>query len=77
MEGALLKPFLESTILFSLLYDNYEKDLMIELWNVHKNMKLDMVEIWNMPTYMRRGYMQIHNRLIHEEKEALAMSSWK
>ena len=50
---------------------------MIELWNVHKNMKLDMVEIWNMPTYMRRGYMQIHNKLIHEEKEALAMSSWK
>lgn len=50
---------------------------MIELWNVHKNMKLDMVEIWNMPTYMRRGYMQIHNRLIQEEKEALTMSSWK
>lgn len=30
-----------------------------------------MTEIWNMPTYMRRGYMQIHNKVVLEEREAL------
>jgi hypothetical protein len=69
MEVALSLPFLESKILFSLLYDNYEKNLMEELWLVHKNMDLSMTEIMNMATYMRRSYIQIHNKIIHEENE--------
>lgn len=73
MEGAHLKPFLESSILFSLLYDNYEKNLMEELWNVHKHMKIHMTEIYNMPTYMRRAYIQIHNKMNMEEAEEMEM----
>ncbi len=50
---------------------------MYELWNVHKNMNLDMAEIFNMPTYMRRGYMQIHNKIVLEEKEKMEQSMRK
>ena len=69
MEVALFLPFLESKILFSLLYDSYEKNLMEELWMVHKHMDLSMTEIFKMPTYMRRSYIRIHNKIIHEENE--------
>lgn len=69
MEVALSLPFLESKILFSLLYDNYEKNFMEEIWLVHKNMDLSITEIMKMPTYMRRSYIQIHNKIIHDENE--------
>jgi hypothetical protein len=69
MEVALSLPFLESKILFSLLYDSYEKNLMEELWMVHKHMDLSISEINKMPTYMRRSYIKIHNKIIHDENE--------
>ena len=35
--------------MFSLIYDNYEKDLKREIWLCHKNMNLSISEIENMP----------------------------
>ena len=77
MEVALLIPFLVSEILFSLQYDNYERNLLEELWLVHKNMKVSLTEIYNMPTYMRRAYIQIHNKLVKEENEYLKQKATK
>lgn len=70
MEAALLIPFLPSTILFSLIYKDYEKDLKKELWSCHKYMGLSMSEIYNMPIQDRKFYIQNHNRLIEAEKAA-------
>jgi hypothetical protein len=77
MEVALLTPFLVSEILFSLQYDNYERNLLEELWMVHKNMKVSLTEIYNMPTYMRRAYIQIHNKIVREETEYLKQKTAK
>lgn len=72
MEVALLTPFLESTILFSLIYKDYEKDLKKELWLCHKYMKLSMTEIYNMPIQDRKFYILEHNKQVASEKKALA-----
>ena len=77
MEVALLTPFLVSEILFSLQYDNYERNLLEELWMVHKNMKVSLTEIYNMPTYQRRAYIQIHNKIVKEETEYLKRKTAK
>ena len=77
MEVALLTPFLVSEILFSLQYDNYERNLLEELWMVHKNMKVGLTEIYNMPTYQRRAYIQIHNKIVKEETEYLKRKTAK
>ena len=77
MEVALLIPFLVSEILFSLQYDNYERNLLEELWMVHKNMKVSLTEIYNMPTYQRRAYIQIHNKIVKEETEYLKRKTAK
>ena len=71
MEEALSPPFLNSTILFSLIYDNYEKNLKKELFLCHKNMELTMEEIYNMPTRDRKYFISLHNKAVTKEKEAL------
>lgn len=71
MEVAHLKPFFDSTILFSLMYNNYEKDLKTELWLCHKNMNLSMDEILNMPISDRKFYIYMHNKGIEEEKQKM------
>ena len=70
MEVALLKPFLESMILFSLT-SNFEKNLKNELWLCHKNMDLTMEELYNMPVADRKNYIIIHNRQVEKEKERM------
>lgn len=70
MEVALLKPFLESMILFSLT-SNFEKKLKNELWLCHKNMDLTMEELYNMPVADRKNYIIIHNRQVEKEKERM------
>ena len=70
MEEALLPPFLESTILFSLI-SNFEKNLKHELWLCHKHMNLSMEEIYNMPVSDRKNYILIHNKDVEKEKERL------
>lgn len=71
MEVALSTPFLTSTILFSLIYDNYEKDLKKELFLCHKNIGLSMSEIYRMPIRDRKFYIMTHNKQIESEKAIL------
>lgn len=70
MEEALLPPFLESTILFSLT-SNFEKKLKHELWLCHKHMNLSMEELYNMTVSDRKNYILIHNKDVEKEKERL------
>lgn len=70
MEVALLVPFLDSTILFSLTSD-FDKKLKYELWLCHKNMNLTMEELYNMTVANRKSYIIIHNKQIEKEKESL------
>ena len=70
MEEALLLPFLESTILFSLT-SNFEKNLKNELWLCHKHMDLSMEDLYNMPVNDRKRYIFIHNKQVEKEKERL------
>lgn len=71
MEAALSTPFLPSTILFSLLYDGYEKNLKKELFMCHKNMKLSIDELYMMPRRDRKFYIMTHNKEIEREKDAM------
>lgn len=71
MEVALLIHFLHSTILFSLMYKNYEKDLKKEIWLCHKYMKLSFTEIYNMPIQDRKYYIKIHNKQVESEKSLM------
>ena len=68
MEVALLPPFLSSEMMFSLIYDNYERDLKKELWLCHKNMDLSMSELEKMPTRERKYFIRKHNKAVEEEK---------
>lgn len=71
MEVAHLLRFLGLPILFSLIYDNYEKNLKKELFLCHKNMGLSMEEIYDMPTRDRKYYISIHNEAVEQEKKRL------
>lgn len=71
MEVALSHPFLDSMILFSLIYKNYEKDLKKEIWLCHKHMGLSLSEIYNMPIQDRKFYILTHNKQVDAEKRAL------
>ena len=71
MEAALSTPFLPSTILFSLLYDKYEKDLKKELFMCHKNIKLSMEELYVMPRRARKFYILTHNKEVDKEKDIM------
>ena len=71
MEVAHLIRFLQPTILFSLIYKDYEKDLKREIWLCHKYMKLSMTEIYNMPIQERKFYIIIHNKQVDTEKRSL------
>ena len=71
MEVALLIRFLQPTILFSLIYKDYEKDLKREIWLCHKYMKLSMTEIYNMPIQERKFYIITHNKQVDAEKRSL------
>lgn len=70
MEVALLIPFLESMILFSLT-SNFDKNLKYELWLCHNNMNLSMEDLYNMTVADRKAYIAIHNKQVAKEKERL------
>ena len=57
--------------MFSLIYDNYERDLKKELWLCHKNMNLSMEDLYNMTVADRKTYIAIHNKQVEKEKERL------
>lgn len=75
MEEARLTPFLPSTILFSLIYENYEKDLKKEIFLCHKNMKMSIEEIYNMPIQDRKFFIRTHNKEIEKEKQSYSSKS--
>jgi hypothetical protein len=68
---------LESTIMFSVIYDNYEKNLKQELWMCHKNMDLTMDEIYEMTIRDRKFYIQTHNKAVEREVEQMKASTRK
>lgn len=71
MEEARSVRFLTSEIMFSLIYDNYERDLKKELWLCHKNMGLSMTEIERMAIRDRKYFIREHNKQIEQEKQRL------
>lgn len=68
MEEALLIPFLDSQILFSLT-SNFEKNLKHELWLCHENMGLSMDELYKMTVFDRKHYIRLHNKYVEKQKE--------
>ena len=70
MEVAHSLPFLESMILFSLT-SNFDKNLKMELWLCHVNMKLSMEDLYNMTVADRKSYIAIHNKETEKERERL------
>ena len=64
-----MTPFFNSEILFSLIYDDYEKNLKEELWLCHKHMKFSMEEIERMPIQDRKYYVNLHNKAVEKEKQ--------
>jgi hypothetical protein len=71
MEAALLTPFLQPTILFSLIYKDYEKDLKNEIWLCHKYLKLSITEINNMPIQDRKFFIHSHNRQAELDRKSM------
>ena len=63
--------------MFSVIYDNYEKNLKQELWMCHKNMDLTMDEIYEMTIRDRKYYIQTHNKAVEKEVEQMKASTRK
>lgn len=63
--------------MFSVIYDNYEKNLKQELWMCHKNMDLTMDEIYEMTIRDRKFYIQTHNKAVEKEVEQMKASTRK
>ena len=57
--------------MFSVIYDDYEKNLKQELWMCHKNMELTMDEIYEMTIRDRKFYIQTHNKAVEKEIEKM------
>ena len=63
--------------MFSVIYDNYEKNLKQELWMCHKNMNLTMDEIYQMTIRDRKFFIQTHNKAIEREVEQIKSKARK
>lgn len=63
--------------MFSVIYDNYEKNLKQELWMCHKHMNLTMNEIYEMTIRDRKFYIQTHNKVVEKEVEQMKTRSKK
>ena len=63
--------------MFSVIYDNYEKNLKQELWLCHKNMNLTMDEIYQMTIRDRKFYIQTHNKAIEREVQQIKSKARK
>lgn len=63
--------------MFSVIYDNYEKNLKQELWMCHKHMNLTMNEIYEMTIRDRKFYIQTHNKVVDKEVEQMKSKSKK
>ena len=63
--------------MFSVIYDNYEKNLKQELWLCHKNMNLTMDEIYQMTIRDRKFFIQTHNKAIARQAQQLKSKTRK
>lgn len=63
--------------MFSVIYDNYEKNLKQELWMCHKNMDLTMEEIYEMTIRDRKFFIQTHNKAVEKETEQMKAKTRK
>ena len=59
--------------MFSVIYDNYEKNLKQELWMCHKHMNLTMNELYEMTIRDRKFYIQTHNKVVEKEVEQMKL----
>lgn len=66
---ALLKPFLNSTILFSSISPNYEIYLKEELWGCFKYIGIPFETLEKMPIRDRKYYIARHNQTAEEERK--------
>lgn len=57
--------------MFSLIYDNYERDLKKEVFLCHKYMDFSMESIDNMPIKDRKLFIKEHNKIVEQEKQRL------
>jgi hypothetical protein len=63
-----LRPFLNGTILFSLISPEYERYLKEELFGCFKHIKIPFDELMKMPTRDRKFYILKHNEAAEEER---------
>ena len=63
--------------MFSVIYDNYEKNHKQEIWLSNKNMNLTMDEIYQMTIRDRKFYIQTHNKAIEKEVEQIKSKTRK
>lgn len=61
--------------MFSLIYNDYEKNLKQELWMCHKNMDLTMEEIYEMSIRDRKFYIRTHNKSVEKEMSRIKANS--
>ena len=64
-----LKPFLNGTILFSLISPEYERILKEELFGCFKHIKIPFDELLKMPVRDRKFYILKHNEVETEARE--------
>ena len=68
LEVARLRPFLNGTILFSLISPEYERYLKEELFGCFKHIKIPFDELMKMPTRDRKFYILKHNEAAEAER---------
>ena len=66
---ALSRPFLNGTILFSLISPEYERILKEELFGCFKHIKIPFDELLKMPVRDRKFYILKHNEAETEARE--------
>ncbi len=72
LEVALLKPFLNGTILFSSISPDYDKNLAEELFGCFKYIGIPINTLYKMPIRERKFYIARHNKAIEDEKNKTA-----
>lgn len=63
--------------MFSVISNDYEKNLKQELWMCHKHMNLTMEEIYNMTIRDRKFYIITHNKVVEKEIQQMKSNSRK
>lgn len=66
---ALLKPFLNGTILFSSISPDYERNLKEELYGCFKYIGIPFDILEKMPIRDRKFYIAKHNGIVEEENK--------